>query len=150
VRATKLIAFALSSAIAGLAGVLYCYNTGAVDPNEFALLAGLGAVAYAYLGGITTVTGAAIGGLLAPAGLASFAATRYIGLSVDSQLVLYGLAVVLAVMFTPEGAAAKLRSTFRATGNARPAAPSTGGAGGRPRITAIATGRALVLRRRER
>jgi branched-chain amino acid transport system permease protein len=113
VRGVKLAAFALSSAIAGLAGALYGYNAGAVDPGEFGLLAGLGAVAYAYLGGVTTVMGATIGGLLAPAGIISYVATRYIGLGVNYQLFLYGLGVVGAVVATPNGAATTLSQVFR-------------------------------------
>src|SRR4029077_11052349 len=100
--------------IAGLAGVLYSYNGGGVDPSEFALLAGLGVVAYAYLGGITTVTGAAIGGVLAPAGLLSYVGSNYISLPVDYQLFLYGLAVVFAIAFTPQGAALKLQTLLSA------------------------------------
>lgn len=109
VRNTKLLAFGLSSGIAGVGGVLFAYNLGAVDVGRFGLMAGLGVVALAYLGGITTVSGALIGGLLAPAGLLSYLGSNYIGIPVDYQLVLYGLSVVLAVVFVPEGAALQIR-----------------------------------------
>jgi branched-chain amino acid transport system permease protein len=110
VRNTKLLAFGLSSGIAGLGGVLFAYNLGAVDVNRFGLMAGLGVVALAYLGGITTVSGAMIGGLLAPAGLLSYLGSNYVGIPVDYQLVLYGLSVVLAVVFVPEGASLRIRA----------------------------------------
>jgi branched-chain amino acid transport system permease protein len=64
VRRTKLAVFALSSAIAGLAGALYGglgYTAGQLD---FEPLFNVLLFLFAVVGGITTVTGALLGGIL--------------------------------------------------------------------------------------
>ena len=60
-RNMKLIALALSSFIAAIAGVLYAYNFASVTPTEFGTSIALEFVAFTYIGGITTVRGAIIG-----------------------------------------------------------------------------------------
>ena len=64
VRRTKLAVFALSSAIAGLAGALYGglgYTAGQLD---FEPLFNVLLFLFAFVGGITTITGALLGGIL--------------------------------------------------------------------------------------
>ena len=64
VRRTKLAVFALSSAIAGLAGTLYGGLGFTVSQLDFEPLYNVLLFLFAYVGGITTVTGALLGGLL--------------------------------------------------------------------------------------
>ncbi len=105
VRAVKLIAFAISSAIAGIAGALYAYNFGSVTAGRFGIVTALGFVAFAYLGGITTVSGAAVGGLLVSGGLVFHAVIEWFGVPVDYQLFVAGLALIATIMFNPLGVA---------------------------------------------
>jgi branched-subunit amino acid ABC-type transport system permease component len=105
VRAIKLIAFAISSAIAGVAGALYAYNFGSVTAGRFGIVAALSFVAFAYLGGITTVSGAIVGGLLVTEGLAIHAVNVWFGVPADYQLLIAGLALILTIMFNPLGIA---------------------------------------------
>ncbi len=69
VARVKIIAYGISSFIAGTAGWMYAYNFGSVSAARFGILIALGFVAFAYIGGITMVSGAVIGGLVATEGL---------------------------------------------------------------------------------
>ena len=69
VSQTKLTGFAISSAIAGIAGVMFAFKLSQLTSESFSPILGLALLAFAYLGGITTVTGALIGGLLVAGGL---------------------------------------------------------------------------------
>ncbi|MEO7430188.1 MAG: ABC transporter permease [Acidimicrobiales bacterium] len=64
VRRTKLSVFALSSAIAGLAGALYGGLGFTASQLDFEPLYNVLLFLFAFVGGITTVTGALLGGLL--------------------------------------------------------------------------------------
>ena len=66
---TKMLGFGISSAIAGLAGVMFSFKLGQLNSDNFSPFLGIALLAFAYLGGITTVTGAMIGGLLVVGGL---------------------------------------------------------------------------------
>jgi branched-chain amino acid transport system permease protein len=115
VRKVKLIAFAISSFIAGIAGSLYAYNFGSVTASRFGIVTALGFVAYAYLGGITTIRGAAIGGLLVGEGLAIHAINKWFGVPVSYQLLIAGLALIATIIANPGGIAAGLPSLPGAT-----------------------------------
>ena len=52
----KIVAYAISSFIAGTAGWMYAYNFGSVSAARFGFLITLGFVAFAYIGGITMVS----------------------------------------------------------------------------------------------
>src|SRR3546814_7087728 len=64
IRRTKLAVFALSSAIAGLAGALYGGLGFTAGQLDFEPLYNVLLFLFAVVGGITTVTGALFGGLL--------------------------------------------------------------------------------------
>jgi branched-chain amino acid transport system permease protein len=64
VRRTKLAIFALSSAIAGLAGALYGGLGFSASQHQFEPLFNVLLFLFAVVGGITTITGALLGGLL--------------------------------------------------------------------------------------
>jgi branched-chain amino acid transport system permease protein len=64
VRRTKLAVFALSSAIAGLAGALYGGLGFSASQLQFEPLFNVLLFLFAFVGGITTITGALLGGLL--------------------------------------------------------------------------------------
>jgi branched-chain amino acid transport system permease protein len=109
VQGVKLSAYAISSALAGIAGVLYGYDFGSVSADQFSVVIALSLVAYAYIGGITSVTGAVIGGLLIANGFIAYASS-VLGISVNYQLFLAGLALILIVTQFPEGLAGAFTS----------------------------------------
>lgn len=61
---TKTGVFALSAAMAGVAGALYGGLRTSVTPNDFLLLQSLVLLLLAYLGGINSITGAFLGGMV--------------------------------------------------------------------------------------
>ncbi|MEX2538620.1 MAG: ABC transporter permease [Actinomycetota bacterium] len=61
---TKLGVFALSAAMAGLAGAFYGGLRGSAQTNDFLMFQSLPVLLMAVIGGITTVSGALVGGLL--------------------------------------------------------------------------------------
>lgn len=108
---TKLVAFALSSFLAGIAGSLLAYqNSGRVEPTTFAVMTSLSAVAIAYLGGISSVGGALAAGVLTAGGLSSTVLDKILHMGAWEQLATGALLVVTAIV-NPEGIAAALRHT---------------------------------------
>jgi branched-chain amino acid transport system permease protein len=65
---TKVSVFALSAALAGMAGALYAGTQHIVGATDFEYVQSLILILMAYVGGISTVTGALIGGVLLGAG----------------------------------------------------------------------------------
>jgi branched-chain amino acid transport system permease protein len=103
VRATKLIAFALSSAIAGLAGVLYGYNFGSVTAGRFSLVTVLSVIAFSYIAGITTVRGAVLAGTMTVGAIGGFLVFDRVGLPSALLQLVGGLALVTQIVFRPAG-----------------------------------------------
>jgi branched-chain amino acid transport system permease protein len=108
VRETKLVAYGISSFLAGVGGALYAYSFQVVDSSNFDITVALSFVAFAYLGGITTVSGAIIGGLLSTEALLAYLGQRALGLSGNTLLVLAGLLLILTVVQNPDGIAGGL------------------------------------------
>jgi branched-chain amino acid transport system permease protein len=105
VRETKLVAYGLSSLIAGTAGALYAYNFGSVDAGRFDISITLAFVAFAYLGGITTVSGAIVGGLMVTGGLVPQVTQDVFNMPSSYELIFGGLLLILTVVSFPDGIA---------------------------------------------
>jgi branched-chain amino acid transport system permease protein len=108
VRNTKFAAFAISSFIAGVGGVLYAYSLGSVSAQSFDILLALGFVAFAYVGGITMVSGAIFGGLIATDGLVSHFFQAQLDISGTWTLLVAGLILILNLIVFPDGVAGSL------------------------------------------
>jgi len=94
VSATKLQAFAFSSFIAALAGVLLAYQTGTIAFERFAPLTSVLFVAVAFIGGIASVSGALVAGTLVSGGIA-FTALNELGALDDWQGLISGLLLIV-------------------------------------------------------
>jgi branched-chain amino acid transport system permease protein len=105
VRNVKLIAFGLSSFIAGIAGAMYAYDLGSVSSTTFAAVAELGFVAFAFIGGITFVSGSLFAGLVATEALIPYAMQKWFGLSGTWALLFGGIGVIFNLVMFPDGAA---------------------------------------------
>lgn len=99
----KLGAFAFSSALAGLAGVLMAFATSTLSTTSFLVIGGLVAVAMTYLAGISSVSGALVAGLLVQAGLLTHLTGGAGGRSEDYAFVISGIALVVVTIVAPEG-----------------------------------------------
>jgi branched-chain amino acid transport system permease protein len=105
VARVKIVAYAISSFIAGTAGWMYAYNFGSVTAARFGFLIALAFVAFAYIGGITMVSGAIIGGLVATEGLVPHFFEDLFGISGNWTLLVGGLILIITVIQNPEGIA---------------------------------------------
>jgi ABC-type branched-subunit amino acid transport system permease subunit len=112
----KVLAFAISAFLAGLAGALTAYSFTSVSTTSFGVLTSVVAVAITFLAGIATPLGALIAGLLASGGVLALLggsdASQY-------QFAINGVLLVLAAMFLPDGIAGRLSR------RRRPRIPST-------------------------
>ena len=97
VRATKMLAFVLGAAIAGLAGALSAHLTNFIGPNEYDFDRGVNILTMTILGGIGGLTGPVLGAIIItilPEAL------RFLD---DYRLIVNGLILVLIVLFLPQG-----------------------------------------------
>lgn len=105
VARVKIIAYAISSFIAGTAGWMYAYNFGSVSAARFGFLIALAFVAFAYIGGITMVSGAVVGGLVATEGLVPHFFEDLLGISGNWTLLVGGLLLIVTLIQNPDGVA---------------------------------------------
>ena len=130
VQRYKARVFLVSSMYAGLAGVLYALSIGSVAPESFALDLSVLYLAMIVLGGLGSVGGAVIGAVFVSslpivfqeyAGVLPFISEPGQGGVSAGQAarMLFGLAIVLVVVFEPAGLVG-LASRFRRSGRGRP------------------------------
>ena len=101
----KLLAFAISSFIAGLGGGLLAYQQGNVSPETFAVFNSLGLLAIAYVAGIGRIAGVAIAGvMLSSTGLMVSAIDKWIGVG-KYQTLVAGIALAFTAIQNPDGLA---------------------------------------------
>jgi branched-chain amino acid transport system permease protein len=108
VAAAKLVAFGLSSFLAGLGGALIGYSRGQLSADSFTVATGLTLLAFAYLGGVTSVGGAVVAGTLAPLGIGYVVLDRAFDLG-QHYLLVSGLLLVATAVLNPEGIAGRAR-----------------------------------------
>ena len=99
VPAYKLAAFVLGTALAGLAGGLYCYFARFIVPDDFGFIASISVLSMVAVGGIGSVYGVVFGTALLTLLPDLF---RFIG---DYKLFLYGALLFGVMRFAPKGLA---------------------------------------------
>jgi branched-chain amino acid transport system permease protein len=114
VTGVKVRVFVISAALAGLAGALYASAVGFISPSTFTLEASVSFLAMAVIGGTNSLAGPALAAIvltlvqyldaLIP-GLSQHAAETIQAYEAD----VYGLAIVLIVLFAPAGLGAMWR-----------------------------------------
>ena len=115
VARTKMLGFAIASALAGVGGIMQAYRLGAVQVESYSLFAGLAILAFAYLGGITSVWGAIIGGLIVGGGLVSQTIGHFSGDDFNAYLAIIGaIGLILTAILNPEGIATGTALTVKA------------------------------------
>jgi branched-chain amino acid transport system permease protein len=109
VKQTKIVAFAVSAFVAGIAGALSGYRFGSVTPDYFGVFQSLSFLAFAYMGGISSVTGAVVGGFLVTNGILFTVLQKWIGVSPNYSILIGGLGLILTVVLNPDGIAGTWR-----------------------------------------
>ena len=118
VRGTKLLAFGISSALAGLGGVMLAFKQVQVSSGNFPYTASLSLLAFAYLGGITSINGAVVTGTLMVGGLAPVFSNYFYAKSIDKYLgIIGGLGMIMTAIVHPEGVAPFFSGSLRYAGN---------------------------------
>jgi ABC-type branched-subunit amino acid transport system ATPase component/ABC-type branched-subunit amino acid transport system permease subunit len=112
VAATKLQAFVLAAAIAGLTGAVIGQQQGTLSGNSFSVFGSLGLLAVAYVAGIGRVAGAVVAGLLlAEGGLQVVVLERWIRFD-RYQLLIVGCALIATAIAQPTGIAGRMERDF--------------------------------------
>lgn len=110
VARTKIVAFAISAAIAGVSGCYFAYAQRQLDELSFSSTASISYLAVAYLGGITSIAGAVVGGTLVAGGLAFKVIDDLFDLG-GYQTLISGLGLIATAVFNPAGIAGAMRTT---------------------------------------
>ncbi|MFC6761462.1 branched-chain amino acid ABC transporter permease [Sulfitobacter porphyrae] len=104
----KTVSFALSAAIVGIAGALYAHQLRYLSPEQFGITQSIDLLMLVVVGGLGAVQGAYIGAvfLIAAPQLISLGKDYLPGFVAEApglQLVVFGLVLILVVMFEPQG-----------------------------------------------
>jgi len=104
VTRSKLGAFAVSSFLAGLCGVLMAFSVTTLSRTSFMVIGALVAVALTYLAGVSSVGGALLAGALAQGGIITTMNSQQSGSDTDTYVfAISGVALILTAIFAPEG-----------------------------------------------
>jgi branched-chain amino acid transport system permease protein len=94
---TKLLAFAIGAAFAGLSGAIFGSRIGSVFPNSFELLISINVLAIIIVGGVGSLPGVILGAFVLvglPELLREF---------VEFRLLIYGILLIVMMLVRPEG-----------------------------------------------
>jgi branched-chain amino acid transport system permease protein len=105
--AYKTAVFALGSALAGFGGVLHVSFLRVAAPASFTLLESINTVLIVIVGGAGSLAGPALGALLF-VGL-----PEYLRVASEWRLVVFGVALVLLMLFAPQGLSGILAAAWR-------------------------------------
>ena len=121
----KLGAFAVSSFLAGLCGVLMAFSVTTLSPTSFLVIGSLVAVALTDLAGVSSVGGALVAGALAQAGIYTAFMNDLTGGDANTYVfAISGLALIVTAITAPEGITGLVRSAGARLRPSRPAAPA--------------------------
>lgn len=114
VARTKVLAFAISAACAGLGGALYALSTGVVNTGAFPLALSIQLLAAMVIGGTGTLFGMVWGGVLLvymPQWSTSLSSDFNLGNGANAYLatLIFGLALIVAMLVAPNGIQGGLR-----------------------------------------
>ena len=112
VSSAKLLAFAVSSLLAGLGGALLAYELPALSPQQFLVVGALAILALCYLGGIATLSGALIAGVLASGGIVTQLQGGATGGASSYQFAVSGLLLIVVAVLYPDGVSTAVRRGF--------------------------------------
>jgi branched-chain amino acid transport system permease protein len=113
VTRSKLLAFSMAAAIAGLAGCLLAFQQQNITAANWDPLVGLSFLAFAYLGGISSVNGALVGGFIASSGVWAYFLQAHFN-NLENYWVLFGgLGLILTAIANPLGIAPAFQALAR-------------------------------------
>lgn len=102
----RLIAFAISGALAGFGGVLYAYQLKHVGPESFGATSGIQIVLILLIGGARSAIGPILGALL------FFTLPEFVSIDPVSTQIFYGIALIAIVLVSPDGVVPRVANAF--------------------------------------
>jgi len=111
----KVIAFTISAVLGGIGGALYAAGFSYISPDNFSFLRSVEFLTAVLLGGAQSPFGAALGTVLI------VLLPEWLRFLKSLYLAVYGLGVILIMVFMPEGIWGLLRNTFQRIRKPRPA-----------------------------
>lgn len=110
----KLLAFAIGNVLAAVAGALYAYYIGYIEPEYLSIAQSLAIVAMVLLGGRETIVGPVVGAFVLTA------LPHVIDLSAEMRILVYGSILIATILLLPRGLLGSFRKRRPATGMAVP------------------------------
>ena len=107
VMAAKRLAFTISTALAGLAGGLFAGFIGFLGPESSNVEMTFNTLLYVMVGGIGSLSGPIAGPFIV------YGLSQVLAVLQQYQMVIFGLALVLLILFMPAGLAGAIRSLTR-------------------------------------
>ena len=102
----KVIAFTLGSGLAGVAGAFYAHYILFISPVSFTLSESLNVLAMVVLGGMQAFVGPFVGAFLLTI------LPEFLRLAGELRMVMYGLALVIVIIFMPLGIVGTLKQKW--------------------------------------
>jgi len=102
----RLIAFAVSGALAGFGGVLYAYQLKHVGPESFGATSGIQIVLILLIGGARSAIGPILGALV------FFSLPEFVSIDPVSTQIFYGFALIAIVLVSPDGLVPRVADAF--------------------------------------
>ena len=121
VTRVKMLAFATSAIFAAIAGSLFVYWEQFVTPESFTFWESVLVVSMIVLGGMGSVTGVILGAILI-SGLPLFLQATMGGEAIHYRYLIFGLALVIIVIFRPQGLVPSRRRALELEAQETPAA----------------------------
>jgi branched-chain amino acid transport system permease protein len=108
---TKLTAFALGATWAGMGGVIFAAKTTFINPASFTIMESIIILCVVVLGGMGSIVGVTCGAMiliLLPEYLRAFS---------EYRMLIFGMVLVIMMVFRPEGIISNVRRTYRFEGH---------------------------------
>ncbi|TQR20751.1 branched-chain amino acid ABC transporter permease [Psychrobacillus vulpis] len=93
----KVIAFAIGSFFAGVAGALYSHNFYIIQPSQFGFLKSFDILIFVVLGGLGSLSGAVLSAILLTV------VSTYLQGYPETRMIIYSLVLILVMLYRPKG-----------------------------------------------
>ncbi|MGE7666415.1 branched-chain amino acid ABC transporter permease [Ureibacillus composti] len=93
----KVIAFAIGSFFAGLAGAIYAHNFYIIQPTTFGFLKSFDILIYVVLGGLGSLSGSVLAAILLTV------VSTYLANFPETRMIIYSLVLILVMLYRPTG-----------------------------------------------
>ncbi|MEK4485514.1 branched-chain amino acid ABC transporter permease [Psychrobacillus sp. FSL H8-0484] len=93
----KVVAFAIGSFFAGVAGALYSHNFYIIQPSQFGFLKSFDILIFVVLGGLGSLSGAVLSAILLTV------VSTYLQEYPETRMIIYSLVLILVMLYRPKG-----------------------------------------------